>query len=427
MQALVPHLSTPSTLAALFPGFTAPPRYHGAVPPLHRFLHFAHVDMPEGMASLSCEWLRFGAMPAGGISHLVAVLRNDRGRGAHGVLDVTAQLDAPDAGALLYQWDATHPAVVSGMVRIHPMAGRIAFGEVSLVRFTFAAPQEPQTCDFDVGCTVRVPEEEYTARTQRNLQHLLQQREAFRRAKFRMKPGSDAPHMSVANKVTVSRAMHLQEVAQASTLGVLKARPPLGVTKTMSPSVRAKAVAATRPAVLSAAGKAIASSSGSRNGSAPSSQGSRLLTAVPQTVEAVPSSFSNVDDMADEEPALMAMGGAGDARMLLASVLAGDMNVDESMLVVDDSRSNALADIRPNMSVVPLPPAPAAMLWAHLSATVYSMPDFVSLYSAAHAAAFFLPRCASLVEDILAASSAGSPAMLALPSDLAPAVHDILS
>ena len=147
--ALLQAALSPARRAALFRPGAEPARFVGARPPLRRWAVPPHEDMPETWVWLSTEQLRLGDVPVSAQTHRVIVLRNLRGAAV-----TLAPPDAPPGddpatggvpyGPLNFAWDAVHPLVSTGVVRLHPMAGTIAPGGAVVVRVTFTAPAAAQ-------------------------------------------------------------------------------------------------------------------------------------------------------------------------------------------------------------------------------------------------------------------------------------------
>eukprot|EP00753_Platysulcus_tardus_P017846 PLAT6585.1.p1 GENE.PLAT6585.1~~PLAT6585.1.p1 ORF type:complete len:1751 (+),score=937.33 PLAT6585.1:33-5285(+) len=82
--------------------------------------------VPRQLARLSLERLQFGDMPFGGRHHRALAVRNLSKR------------------PVLYNWDAEHPLLSAGLLRVYPRRGRLEAGGVAMCKFTFRAMGPPQ-------------------------------------------------------------------------------------------------------------------------------------------------------------------------------------------------------------------------------------------------------------------------------------------
>ena len=147
--ALLQSLFDPAHRAELFRPGEEPAAFVGSRQPHRRWALGPHEDVPENFAWLSEELLRLGDVPSSSQTHRVIVLRNLRGCAV-----TVASPDAPPGddpsnggvpyGPLSFAWDAVHPLVASGVVRLHPMSGSIPPGGAVVVRVTLTAPAAAQ-------------------------------------------------------------------------------------------------------------------------------------------------------------------------------------------------------------------------------------------------------------------------------------------
>jgi len=429
-----------------------PPLFHGAAPPISRHLPALHHDLPEGIAVLSSEMVDFGDVPSQCVAHHVVILRNCRrdevppGAGPHG-----------RAQAVAFSWDATHPLLASGVVRIHPMAGEIPAGEGALVRFSVTAPATAAVIADDIACTVSVPAAEHRERCEATVTALVRQRDALRRSRHHLKPGTDKAHVSVAEKTTASRALALQEVAQSSLAKVARSGAYLHSTKRVDghaePAIPAATVqrlhAATRPGVLSAAGQAITSMA-----KAPSTTSralvSTLVTAPPTSPKQATALNASVTLVPPAAAAAGLPAGAADspfaasvdeATAMLAAILVGDLSLDESAILVEDggegegTATSRGGSVRASMDFLPLPPPASAQLHVRVALRCMLHAEFAAEYSPAHLAAFHRTHgsgsgdgdgTASVPPAYRDGSGVAATALSTLPPPVQTSAHDII-
>jgi hypothetical protein len=389
----------PSFLSAVYRPGTIPSTAFGASPPLCRWVSGLHSDAPEGMGKLSCEWLRFGDVPIRGVTHRVLVLRNMRSPD-----NGSEYSDA--AGQLAYAWDAQHPLVVDGTVKIHPMSGLLMPGEAHVIRVTFTAPHNAQILDVDIGLTVSVSPKEQFDRAQSILNRLLKERFSYRRSKRNALPGASQTHVSVAEKTTVSRMMHLQTQVRDNSIKASRmlerSSKVVGDTSMTRSLINSTLSRVGRP--IMKAGQAIVG-----NPIAPvvSISPSALANMQQQTIAQSNEAFSQslvrskgvrFDRMSGLPPSPIKnqskQQAVTDPGLVVAAMLAGDTNVYEGAILENaEEVQAAYGDIkavvpRVDMSLIPMPPPPHALHYLHISARVCGQDEFVNAYSPAHLAAF---------------------------------------
>ena len=131
-----------------------------------------------------------------------AVLRGSGGGPSPATVGVASRNIGTGQGPLLFAWDAAHPLLQHGTLRIHPMRGEVPAGGHAVVRVSLHAPAQPQTVDTDVALLVGVTHGEMMQGTR----HVAAQAAQAQRKVTAGAGGLPDPvHVPVALKSTLSR------------------------------------------------------------------------------------------------------------------------------------------------------------------------------------------------------------------------------
>eukprot|EP00937_MAST-01D_sp_MAST-1D-sp2_P000336 g336.t1 len=142
------------------------------------------------LLGLSLDRVRVGVLPQGGVSYQLVVVRN-----------------LSDTATVMFEWDASHPLVESGLVRLHPQRGELAPAAQTACKLTITAVGQPRVIDDDLCCRVEEvapPEEPLRA---------LSTRDRMSASSTVLNPAKEVrnigrkQHQSVVERTTKSRAL----------------------------------------------------------------------------------------------------------------------------------------------------------------------------------------------------------------------------